>query len=429
MSKNNIHIDNLFNKGLSEYGEDMPFYVWDEIEARLKEKKRKKMFLYISGIAASIAIILSVFTFIFLNTSNKLLYSNNKQTKKVEIKKNSSQKIMVDLSLKNKIISAESVGKQIAPVINESIKQNQSIALNGKKNNSIKLKTGININSNFGIVTNNEVASSVAKHDTTSIQNNERKNDHSSEIVQSNKSGLSKGTAKDSLNNKTQFKIDFLKDISNDDKTTSNQNSSNNLFTNNTSPDKSAKKTKHNWEIGSHFASGVNTNIYKSNNTLSANSGNNTIHVDSGMAGAIGPNTTKGTNYKTNSVIYSTGLGLKYNIGKRWGLNAGFNYEVFQNNFFAVDYNNIKIIETPLTFSYAIINRKFIMGPTAGMGCDFYINMKNKMFFGLLGLDFEYNISKKFNISFVPAYKKDISNITGYKNHTFNLNIGLNYRL
>jgi hypothetical protein len=414
---------------LSEYGEDIPFYVWDEIESRLKEKKRKKIIFYISGIAASIAIILSVFTFIYINTNNKPLYSNSKQTKKVETEKNSSPKIMVDSSSENKAVSVKTPDKK-QRVIETTSGQNQSITLTGGKNNSNKLQTGINIKSNIRIATNNEVANNITKHDTINIQNNESKNDHLSEIVQSNKSASSKGTTKDSLNNKTQFKIDFLKDIPKDDKTTPNQNPINNLFTNNTIPDKPAKNTKHNWELGSHFSSGVNTNIYKITPRYSYTSPNITTPVDSnGMVSAVGPSATKGTNYKTNSVIYSTGLGLRYNIGKRCGLNAGFNYEVFQNNFFAVDYNNIKIIETPLTFSYAIINRKFVMGPTAGMGCDFYINMKNKMFFGLLGLDFEYKISRKFNISLVPAYKKDISNITGYKNHTFNFNLGLNYRL
>jgi hypothetical protein len=74
MYRDKTPIDELFNDYLSDYEESPPSYLWDNIQASLSEKRKRRKLIFFWSVAASIAILIS-FT-IGYKISNNILEGN-----------------------------------------------------------------------------------------------------------------------------------------------------------------------------------------------------------------------------------------------------------------------------------------------------------------------------------------------------------------
>lgn len=370
LNNNKDNIGKLFRDVIEGFEEDLPNRVWDNVNSELKkEKKRKKIIFYLS-IAASIAVIIAFSSgyFIALNNSK---YSNS--------------------------------------IINKELNKKSLV-------NTVDSKTNLKNNNTLSFQQNNKDL----KQDTNNVINNSITQNEQDLIAINNFNNL---TA-DTVNTKRPI-IDIIKDFKKD---VNNQadilNANQNIANNNISVEKIQEPGK---AIGKWSLAGQFSPVCYLGNSQKANFGDQAIYGYS----AINQSNNETINDKNISVVYATGINLKYQFNKKWGVKSGVFYatgELYSGQ-------QHKQIEVPVMANYTLINKKIIWGINGGFGTNilFFQGEKNINYSGLFGTTIGYNISRKISINIEPTIKYNFSYPNNYIFHyypySFAIYTGLSYNI
>ncbi len=181
--KENKNIDRLFQERLSNLDVTPKQEVWEHIELRLKEKKKKRVIPFwwkLSGIAAAFVIGLGIYNFTFDNNkiSNDVVIDTDGKKENTPnpngLKELDNNEVVSDENkkLKNNSNSSKTNEIEIITDVNNSSKNNTAVA-----NNSDGTKNGN---------TNSDVISSSKNNTAVANNSNRNKNSNTNSVVNSN---------------------------------------------------------------------------------------------------------------------------------------------------------------------------------------------------------------------------------------------------
>jgi hypothetical protein len=457
--KEKKHIDRLFQEGFKDFEVAPNDAVWQNIEAKLNQNKKKRRVIPIwwryAGVAALLLLSLTIGKEYFKSTisttpSNQIVDTKSKsQTKSVtpnnavdfnnsemnKVSNNDSEKI------KNKI--------PVQPINNQKITISSN---NSSQNSNLKNKTNSFTNKNYvsetqpksnktNVVSNNSNENGLIKNkkDETILEMNK-----TNEITNSTKNNTSKVADnskqeenviinKNPENNKTSIEeaiAETKKD--NEDKNVSRWSIATNaapVYFNSlgkgSSLDAQFNDNTKNGEVTMSY--GVNAS-YAINNKLSIRSGINKVNLG----------------YNTNNVVVFEAIGIQSNMNALKNINTSDSPDnislisgeslIDTNNETFIKTSNTSInqslgyIEIPLELEYAIIDKKFGFNIIGGFSSFILSNNElysefegrrtkigeatnlNKMSYSAnLGLGLNYKITKKLDLNLEPLFKYQIN--------------------
>ncbi len=120
MLKDEKNIDRLFRDGLEDFEPPVPSFVWNEVETKIDRSNRIRLWTYIGGVAASVALFLSFVAGYYLSTQ--------------EVDKFALQEKFIDSILTHKTnpvteINQDSDVEKIVPKLNEQDKKKKDVEL------------------------------------------------------------------------------------------------------------------------------------------------------------------------------------------------------------------------------------------------------------------------------------------------------------
>lgn len=455
--KENKNIDRLFQEQFRGFEETPNNQVWLNIEAELKNEKKRKvipLWLKCSGIAA--AFLLGLFTLNMNQTFNSktenhiVLHSKNSSIKKHIYPKNSSKKVENEVQI---VSNSKENSKYKKEIINTNF--SKSITKDEKKinpNGSSKVLVYQKKNPN-----NAEVF--LPKSNLSLKQSATNENNNSYNSLNAEKNSLTNSNSLANTPNQTTEKKDFKKKEASTNPETPNELEE-------ILKAKSAKKnslvsnSKNKWQITPNVAP-----VY-----LNANSGGSPIDEqlsdyekksDKSVSFGIGVHYAVGKKivvrtginkvvlgYNTSNVLYSTGLTannlknvdyLSDNVVKfvnqaSYSSSPTFEKEIQSTNSGTLN-QKMGYYELPMEISYAVLDKKFGINLIGGFSTLFLnentISLKSSQsnielgeaknlnqvhFSSNVGLGFKYQITKSFQINVEPMVK--------YQLNTFSNNSG-----
>lgn len=293
-------IDTIFNKGLSDYSEKVPSFIWDNIEQELIKKRKQTRRLSYYAIAASVALLLS-FGAGYLFTNNKNLEQFAEVQKEIvntqleqepkgnePIKKNNSTTIPEEKS--NTIGNNK---KENIPVKNS--KGNSE----SEKNNTIKTKPSPKVkkvNSSGTLLPPMYATQSNYKPQTSSNEHQTTRNVNEHEV------SLINITSKKALLNIPEFEKDLVYEIRELPLPPLENEEINTI------------KNYNNWAVGFSGTPLLSYRHVQSSNSDVLYSSVNTSSLEQNY------------NNEKPLVSYSAGINVNYNLSNRWAIQSGFYY-------------------------------------------------------------------------------------------------------
>lgn len=460
MENNKKNIDKLFHKVLVDHEEEIPSYIWNNINNELKEKKRKKTVMIIRGIAALLAILLA-FTAGYIFTS---YYSAEK------VAENEIQ--ITDITDNARKLNDSKTN------FNKNKKITKSKQVNEKKQDVAEKQ---DINNNIPLA-GNDMLTGIA--DKYTILENDTNNTALVENI------LPITTiVPDSMQPISPLRDSkpILREI--------------------------REKTSGNWSLGARYSPlYLNKRIFFSDSETD-------LAYESGTKNTASSSSASSTSSSSSIMAYSSGVNSKYKIRKRWGIQSGIFYtqkkqiddndylnttsswnsytysqtvagtavafddaaneainETISNNTDSDDYSNAPLnaiesprstlsvknqaiqdyeyIDVPLLIHYTLIDRKMDVNIIYGINTGFLIvnkatvesseideilwegevsNVSKFNCSASIGIGMEYSVYKKFSVVFEPCFhylltQNGSSDLISVYPCSFAVFTGFNYR-
>lgn len=375
MLKESSHIDDIFNRSLSDYGEDMPDYSWKIIEDQLKKDKKKKIIVFYWIAAASVSIFLSFILGYYSGFSTKEKKSN---LISVYDKKTIGQRNIAETDdgdeVKTEIYKSE---KTFYTKSTEKKSTFYSDKETEEKDDGIYLSDlSLDID-DFSV----SIDSVIIEHDDN---------------IGIDKKILLK-------NDLTDIKESDILNIDNSHEEINPLIASNDYSR---------------WSLGGQFSSG-----FSATNSGIENVGTNQF---SALA-PLGDNWKEEDNLSNRILSYSAGIKTSYSIKKRLDFQSGILITKYEKSF--------SNTELPLLLNYKLINKKYHLNTIGGTSLGM-ISSKAQSAMNLqavIGFEGAYDITKRISINLTPMIKYPLpvnkSIITDYNFRYFGVNTGLNYKL
>lgn len=446
--KEKKHIDRLFQEGFKDFEATPKDAIWQNIEAKLNQNKKKRRVIPLWWRYAGIAALL-----LLLLTIGSLYFNNNNSLPA------------------NQIVDTENVFPEKSTIPNKEIISSNNIVVDNNDNkDSNRLSNSQNsiqsTNNNFS---NNNIS-------TSSIQSDNQKqiliNKNSPSINSPEENSLAKIDQRGSDNVISEMGITDEKTNSNkqdissiaDNKTQENNPLMNSNAKNNSTIEEAMAELKkddeatnlNKWSVGTHAAP-IYFNSLGKGSSLDAqfneNSKSGEVTMSYGVSASYALNKNlsirSGINkvnlgYNTNNVIVFESIGLSSNSnalknvdtnnsGENFSLISGENVSNLINEPFIKTSNtsvnqSLGFIEIPLEIEYALINKKFGFNIIGGFSSFILSNNElfsefngnrtrigeatnlNKVSYSAnFGLGLNYKITKKLDLNLEPLFKYQIN--------------------
>ncbi|MCL7752355.1 hypothetical protein [Polaribacter sp. Z022] len=433
------NLDTLFQEQLKNLEVTPDKKVWNNIESKLKEKKKKVFPIWwftAGGIAA--AIVLALLTYPFFNDETEL---NNLDTKTI-ITESSKEKTKVESIIKPQK-DLQNQQENIEEKVIIAVKKKKQIIKNNTKNKKTLVSTKNAVKKIFLADNSPKNKKNVLTKEKTILKENTITD--ANNAIKSNKATVTKAEKNISVK-----KIDLNNYVQKKDS----------LF--------SSKKLRKKWSIAPVFA------------VLNSNSFSNTSPVDRNLS-----NSTKGKN------SYSYGFKLDYKINDRWTIQSGIHIQEmsYVNNEITVESSinqnassiafnsgesfsfngnsnenldlssnpiydtaslngnlnqNFGYIEVPIEIKYTLLKtNKFNTQIVTGFSSLFLnkneikfnsqfltrsgkaTNLNSINFSGNLGLDFNYSLNNNWSLNLNPMFKAQLNTFNKNANNFSPFNLGI----
>lgn len=452
------NIDRLFQEKFKDYEVFPEPIVWINIEKQIRNQKKRRiipLWLKFAGAAAIILMLMSTGFWIFdhdnslENIPNEIIITNTDVDASTDSKKN-------DLDKEGKIIDNDQISDfKEENLISTSNQQNYR-----SKSNIVQIKEELNSEIEEGSTFATEVESVIATTELVTEQSVavEEISNKANVILKDDKALVSLG---ENIEVKEDLKMDLLEEMSklNDNEEIAETKAKKwsvgsiiapvyyNTFSNGSPIDPSLANNNKDGEGSVSYGLKLN---YKVSNKLSLQSGINTLdlgYVTENVSALLSSSLLEGSVTNINTNIDDVSVATVSTISQ--------NSDAFSQRS-SIDKNgsldqNFSYVEIPLEAKYNILQKK--LGVNIVGGISTYLLYQNKVtinsfgkstilgeasnlnslnFSGNLGLDFDYNISKKLYINVSPMLKYQFNtfseNAGGFQPYYFGVYTGLNFR-
>lgn len=451
-------IDRLFQEKFKDYEVFPEPIVWKNIEKQIRKEKRRRiipLWLRFAGAAAILLILVSTGLWIFdqdnnlENKPNEIIITNTEVDASTDSEKN-------DLDKAQKIIDTDQISDfKEENLISTSNQQNYK-----SKSNDIQISEGLNTEVEESNTFAAEAEGVIATTEPVTEQSIavEENSNEANVFLEGDKALVA---LEENNEVKEEGKIDLLEEMSklNDNEEIDEAKEKKwsvgsiiapvyyNTFSNGSPIDPSLANNNKDGEGSVSYGLKLN---YKLSNKLSLQSGINTVdlgYVTENVSALLSSSLLEGSDTNINTNIEDVSVATVSTLSQ--------NSDAFSQRS-SIDQNgsldqNFSYVEIPLEAKYNILQKK--LGVNIVGGFSTYLLYQNKVtinsfgkstilgeasnlnslnFSGNLGLDFDYNISKKLYINVSPMLKYQFNtfseNAGGFQPYYFGVYTGLNFR-
>jgi hypothetical protein len=383
------NIDKLFKDGLDDFDSNSPAGLWDKVEADLNESKKKKRAVFWFSAAASVALILS-FSFGFMLNN----YLNNEPEIRYVYQENSSN-------------AAQNINKAAVSNIDNNLTAYNDVEDIEKnmQSDDIEAESG-HLETNAAIQTADRVLkseSSAKINNAVKQLNNQPVNHFKQKMVMELKQLASITNTNLQINSIDERMVEILEA---DESIAALFEEEKNYVPLNPSQEEleelyaeNDNNYKSNWQVGGEIAPSYAPFNYLENGMARANSydtkNDASPYADNILAEeeAMEPE---------NDFVFSTGIGVKYNVKKRFGIQSGFYYSNINAYY--------EHIEVPVLISYKLLDKVFDISAVTGFSAGYLVTQPSEKYFSLnasqiSGVDFAVNFGKKISLHVQPSLK------------------------
>lgn len=451
-------IDRLFQEKFKDYEVFPEPIVWKNIEKQIRKEKRRRiipLWLRFAGAAAILLILVSTGLWIFdqdnnlENKPNEIIITNTEVDASTDSEKN-------DLDKAQKIIDTDQISDfKEENLISTSNQQNYK-----SKSNDIQISEGLNTEVEESNTFAAEAEGVIATTEPVTEQSIavEENSNEANVFLEGDKALVA---LEENNEVKEEGKMDLLEEMSklNDNEEIAEEKEKKwsvgsiiapvyyNTFSNGSPIDPSLANNNKDGEGSVSYGLKLN---YKLSNKLSLQSGINTVdlgYVTENVSALLSSSLLEGSDTNINTNIEDVSVATVSTLSQ--------NSDAFSQRS-SIDQNgsldqNFSYVEIPLEAKYNILQKK--LGVNIVGGFSTYLLYQNKVtinsfgkstilgeasnlnslnFSGNLGLDFDYNISKKLYINVSPMLKYQFNtfseNAGGFQPYYFGVYTGLNFR-
>ena len=451
-------IDRLFQEKFKDYEVFPEPIVWKNIEKQIRKQKKRRiipLWLRFAGAAAILLILVSTGLWIFdqdnnlENKPNEIIITNTEVDAATDSEKN-------DLDKAKKNIDTDQISDfKEENLISTSNQQNYK-----SKSNDIQISEGLNTEVEESNTFAAEAEGVIATTERVTEQSNavEENSNEANVFLEGDKALVA---LEENNEVKEEGKMDLLEEMSklndNEESTEAKEKKWSvgsiiapvyyNTFSNGSPIDPSLANNNKDGEGSVSYGLKLN---YKLSNKLSLQSGINTVdlgYVTENVSALLSSSLLEGSETNINTNIEEVSVATVSTLSQ--------NSDAFSQRS-SIDQNgsldqNFSYVEIPLEAKYNILQKK--LGVNIVGGISTYLLYQNKVtinsfgkstilgeasnlnslnFSGNLGLDFDYNISKKLYINVSPMLKYQFNtfseNAGGFQPYYFGVYTGLNFR-